>query len=363
MGMSPRALLLGLLLTLCCGVSGLAQRTFFFPQIGDGVFANIQFQTTLVFVNTGAAVTVQVEFLSSPAGTPLQVTLGDQGTDDTFMIDLPEGGSVSLQTPGQDGLVVGYARVTDPRPHSPGQALLGGTAVFTRTDVTSGVVLYEAGVPATEGLNNFTLFVDSLEDLDTGLAMVNVEEVAAAANSLSDVTLSLFDTAFQLIATTIIPFNTGQHSSRFIFEYFDAVPQAKEMQGTVVGESPDAQLAAVTLRQMDMPGVEFPDEVPTLTTFPVVDGAAPSALAGSFTSLDSDRLAVTIQVPDLTWVRQIRMSFMSGDNELSSLERQAAAGRTLSDIFVFPGRSESIDRIEFELTGKDGNRVQYTLIH
>lgn len=354
---TSRALFFCLLLTLCCGVSGLAQRTFFFPQIGDGVVANIQFQTTLVFVNTGEAVTVQVQFFSTGSGTPLAVTLGNLGTDDTFMIDLTEGGSVSLQTPGLGGIVVDYARVTDPRAQTSGQNLLGGTAVFTRTDVATGVVLYEAGVPATESLNTFTLFVDTLGNLDTGLALVNVDPVAVAG-PIPEVTLSLFDTEFAQIATTQVPIGAGEHRARFIGEYFDLVPGANEMQGSVVGNSA-ANLAAVTLRELK--GVEFPAGVPTLTTFPVVGGAAPSAVAGSFALLDSDRVAVTLQIPNLPWARQIRLRFMSDDTELGSFERLVSAGRTLSDVFLFPSRSARIDRIEIELTGKEGNRAHYVI--
>ena len=335
----------------------LAQRTFFFPQIGDGVVANIQFQTTLVFVNTGEAVTVQVQFFSTGSGTPLAVTLGNLGTDDTFMIDLTEGGSVSLQTPGLGGIVVDYARVTDPRAQTSGQNLLGGTAVFTRTDVATGVVLYEAGVPATESLNTFTLFVDTLGNLDTGLALVNVDPVAVAG-PIPEVTLSLFDTEFAQIATTQVPIGAGEHRARFIGEYFDLVPGANEMQGSVVGNSA-ANLAAVTLRELK--GVEFPAGVPTLTTFPVVGGAAPSAVAGSFALLDSDRVAVTLQIPNLPWARQIRLRFMSDDTELGSFERLVSAGRTLSDVFLFPSRSARIDRIEIELTGKEGNRAHYVI--
>ena len=62
----------------------------------------------------------------------------------------------------------------------------------------------------------------------------------------------------------------GEHRAQFIHELFPAaVEQALEMQGVVVVSS-DQPLVAVTLRQNDNPGADFPEEVPTLTTFPVI---------------------------------------------------------------------------------------------
>jgi hypothetical protein len=48
--------------------------------------------------------------------------------------------------------------------------------------------------------------------------------------------------------------------------------QAREMEGMLVIES-DQPIVAVTVRQNDDPMKEFPQEVPVLTTFPVVSGA------------------------------------------------------------------------------------------
>ncbi len=40
----------------------------------------------------------------------------------------------------------------------------------------------------------------------------------------------------------------------------------------------DIPLAALTLRQNDNPSLGFPQDVPTLTTFPVISGRADSSL-------------------------------------------------------------------------------------
>jgi hypothetical protein len=47
---------------------------------------------------------------------------------------------------------------------------------------------------------------------------------------------------------------------------------AQQMEGILVVES-DQPLVAVTVRQNDDPLKEFPNEVPILTTFPVIPGA------------------------------------------------------------------------------------------
>lgn len=350
-----------LFLLILSGSLCLNAQTVYFPQIGDGTVGNLRFQTTIVLVNTGPAVTVELAFFKTGAGDPFELTLGDLGTDSTFSIDLPQGGSVSLQTSGTGTIGAGYARVTDPRNSM--NSLLGGTAVFTRSEVDTGILLYEAGVPATSSLSTFTLFVDTLGNLDTGLALVNVQNSLAAAGQAQEpeISLSLRDTDFQDIANTVIHLAAGAHTAQYIGQYFDQVPEANEMQGTLVVESSQAPLAAVTLRQNDIPGVDFPNEVPTLTTFPVVPGAVGAALTGSFAALDSDRLSVTFRIPNLEWAREIQMRFMRGDQELASFNRSVLPNETWSDVFVLPGQSRLVSRIEVEVMGTGGNQRRYSL--
>ena len=237
--------------------------TVYFPQVGDGTVANIRLQSNLIFVNTGLEATLEVDFFDSN-GDPLQFTLGDQGTASSFSIPLAAGEAISLETPGSGDIKVGYARVTsDPS--------VGGTIVFARSDTLTGTVLYEAGVPATSPVSDFHLFLDSILHKDTGLAMVYpVPDTAPAQQHEATVTLQLYDTSFQLIDEEIVWLQPGEHRAQFIHELFPAaVEQALEMQGVVVVSS-DQPLVAVTLRQNDNPGADFPDEIPTLTTFPVI---------------------------------------------------------------------------------------------
>ncbi len=268
-----------------------AQDVFFFPQVGDGRAGPIRFQTSFIFVNTGGDTTITLDFFATETGDPLAVTLGGLGTQTSFEIPLSAGASVSVQTPGTGGIIVGYARITAP----PG-ASVGGTAVFTRTDIPSGTILYEAGVPAARDLNDFTIFVDTIGDRNTGLAVVNTDRSAIPATSGNEVQMRLFDLGFNEIATTVVPLPGGVHDARFVPEIFDAVPQAAEMEGTVTVSSPD-DLAAVTLRTNDAMGIDFPDEVPTLTAFPVVEGNAAlmAGFSGKLALSQSGKLSATLE--------------------------------------------------------------------
>ena len=70
--------------------------------------------------------------------------------------------------------------------------------------------------------------------------------------------------------------------ARFVHEMFDdpeVKAQAQDLEGILAIES-DHPLVAVTVRQNDDPAKEFPQEVPILTTFPVIT-AAPEIADGS----------------------------------------------------------------------------------
>jgi hypothetical protein len=249
--------------------SGLS--SFFLPQLGDGVAGTIQFQSTLILVNTGSDSMVRVELYGTPNGEPMPLTLGELGTNSVFEFELKEGESISLSTPGTGEMQVGYARVfAGPE--------VGGMVVFRRTDLTTGIPFYEAGVPASTELKQFCLFVDSLGVRDTGVALVYPPEEegdSPAQMPSANVTIRLYDRQYSLIAErNLEPLDPGSHMARFVHEMFDdpaVKTQAREMEGILVIES-DQPLVAVTMRQNDDPAQEFPQEVPILTTFPVMPG-------------------------------------------------------------------------------------------
>jgi hypothetical protein len=252
--------------------SGAAASTsaFYFPQFADGAVGTLQFQSTLVLANTGVASTLRVELYSTPDGSPMEMTLGQLGTDSVFEIALGEGESISLATPGTGPLNVGYARIVA------GDGV-DGVVVFRRSDLTTGTALYEAGVPASVELNRYCVVVDSTGVRDTGMAIVVPAGKGVSTYRQADVKIriGLHDRRYQLLAETELTMAPGSHLARFVHELFEdpAVKvQAKEMEGILVVES-DRPVVAVTLRQNDDPATEFPAEVPMLTTFPVMPGA------------------------------------------------------------------------------------------
>lgn len=317
-----------------------AQNVFYFGQVGDGRAGSIIFQTSAIFVNTGNDTTIKVEFFTSDlshevSGRPMEIELGSLGTKSSFDIPLKKGEAFSVQTPGTGGLKVGYAKVTAP-------ASVGGTAVFTRKDATSGVTLYEAGVPASPTLTNFSFFLDSLRDKDTGLALVNT------AASSANLRLRLYNKAFGNIATTEIPLAPGAHLPRFINQFFTAVAEATEMEGSVTVES-DKPLAAVTLRQNDS-GLPFPQTVPALTAFPVVSGRADSAAAGSFSVISTGDVLVAVDTSrERTKVLGVLYRIYEGDKVIREVVRGFDSEGPVTDVLALPrsgGRKPLVSRAE-----------------
>ncbi len=246
-------------------VGGNAPNVFFFPQIGDGVGGSIRFQTTLILVNTAADTMARVEFFDS-SGAPLALRLGALGTASSFDIPLARGASFSAQTAGTQPLRAGYARITT-------QAGVGGTAVFTRS-TPSGILLYEAGVASATPLTDFSLVSDSRGFRDTGLALVNAGS-ASPAGSLGAqpaVTLHLYDRLFRPLGEVSWALPAGGHRAEFVSQIFAGAGFEREL-GSVTASSPTG-LAALTLRQTDRPGIDYPDEIPTLAAFPVIAGRA-----------------------------------------------------------------------------------------
>ncbi len=230
----------------------------YFAQIGDGVGSDVRFQTTIVLVNTGGlASRAEVDFFDSQ-GEPMVVPLGELEPSSHYEIDLGPGESFSGQTTGSGEIRVGYARVL-------AAAGIGGTAVFTGSLAEGGVALFEAGVPTSTVLTDFSLFVDQTGDRRTGVALVN------AQGSAANVTFRIYDKQFTAQSAAVLRvLQSGEHLARFVDELFSDLPTDFE-QGVLTVES-DLPIAAVTLRQTDSPSLTFPADVPVLAAFPVIPG-------------------------------------------------------------------------------------------
>ena len=248
-------------------------RMQFLTQMGNGRIGDIVLDTGIDAANVGSQgeESLIISFLDS-AGEPWDIDVQGQGVTPFVAVSLGPGESATFKTAGLGDIRSGYARL-ESGPN------IGGTGIFTRTDGPSGTALYQAGVPLSEGLDVATLFVDSLGDLATGVALVNIEEAGPgpAGDGVPEVSFDLYDQEFNLVEQTTRPLAAGHHEALFVSQLFPQSAQAQEMQGVLQIRGPGADVALVTLRQNDAPGLEFPDEVPTLAAFPVLPGAAAPA--------------------------------------------------------------------------------------
>ncbi len=246
----------------------------FFPQMGDGTQGSLSFRTGAAFANTGPDTFLNLEFFQSD-GTPMALDLIDEGRNISIERPLLRGQALTLLSSGagdeQGTLQVGYARIAS----GPG---VGGTLLFQRSQSPESLILFETGIPASATLTGFTVLADQRGVRQTGLALVNPPETVPPSTlpaTTATLRLRLYNAEFELIAETTETLSDGHHLARFPGELFaDQLPDGVgDILGTITVES-DLPISAVTLRQTDRPGVEFPDEVPTLSAFPVIPGRA-----------------------------------------------------------------------------------------
>ena len=241
---------------------------FYFPQIGIGTTGLSTFHTDLIFVNTGAPTSLLTAIFMS-SGDPMPVRIepsqGDPVVVDSIELELSKGASIELGLRGLGEISPGYVRVTT------GPAV-GGVAVFSfLLDPGDGgplQTLFDSGVPSANPIQDFSLSVQVISDvLDTGVAIVNVDSNGGSAPSTAQnqITLSLYNVAFELVETVEVPLDNGQHLPRFASELFQALGgDGIDFRGSMTVTS-NQLLAAVTLRQTT---------VPTLTALPVIPGRA-----------------------------------------------------------------------------------------
>ena len=235
---------------------------FFLAQIGNGQAGPTQLQTSVNVVNLAAAqIPVRLDFFAS-SGSPLEVTVEGIGTDSSFDFQLESGESRVLKTDGLGALQAGYAKVTSFQG-------VGRSAVFSQTHLPTGLLETESGVPASPLLQNLSLLVDTTADLNTAIALVKPGLTPAGEDT--DLELTLFDMQGQEIASRALGLEAGTHTAQFVTELFADVEGIDEMRG-LLGISSAVPIVAVTLLQNDDPEINFPDDVATLTAFPVFPG-------------------------------------------------------------------------------------------
>ena len=242
--------------------------TFYFAQIGNGRADSIGFETSVNLANiSGGAADLQIDFFD-PLGSPLALNLVGQGTGSSFSFELESGESLFLKTDGVGEIQVGWARVTTSHRD------VDGSAVFSRFDVPSGILETESGVPSTTARNRFAIFVDTLGDSDTGLAIASLGTAPAGGQPAADIDLELYDTQGQLLDSRVFTLAPGKQTAQFVTQLFSDVPGIEEMRGFMVArrgsELSTPSMAPVTLRQNDDPSISFPEDIGTLTAFPVL---------------------------------------------------------------------------------------------
>lgn len=335
------------------------QNVFYFPQIADGSRGRIKFKTAMVFVNTGEATTVHVEFFDSN-GDPMEMRFGNNEAGSELLLSLPNGGGAYLQSQADPDLRVGYARITA----GPG---VDGTAIFTRIDITPNVVLYEAGVPSTRAAGDFVFLLDSLGDNDTGIALVNASEGLSDEPDPAKIELTLRDADGNLIGTSSLDLARGQHRARFISELFPAIrEQASEMRGIVAVHSP-VPLVALTLRQRDNRNFEFPNEVASLTPFPVMqpsnlgsDLYFPQVANGVFGLTGDNEFATSFFLANpgtLGFVTRVTLAFFDSSGAPMGLD--LGTGNPVSGVTVdlAPGQFRA-----YQTTGSGPQQIGYARV-
>lgn len=85
---------------------------FFLPLYANGVVENIRFQSSIFLGNTQEDALIDLEIFGRDAA-PLPATFNELGTDSAFLdIPLASGQAVTLETPWNGPLSVGYVVVT-----------------------------------------------------------------------------------------------------------------------------------------------------------------------------------------------------------------------------------------------------------
>ncbi len=231
-----------------------------FPQIGDGEsWSGGRFQTTIQLLNQASETEALLRFFDS-RGDPLPLALDAQPPAHEHRIRLDRGQSFSATTPGTGDLSVGYARVSG----GPG---LAGAAVFSYSE--DGTTLFQAGVPSAGRMSGFGLLVDISESEDNGFALVNTGAVPTDGN-LRVVDSDGATLADRKLSDMLggVPLGPGQHIARYVSEAFPELSPGP-FSGQVFVRAAEP-LAPISLRQNDQPDVEFPQDIRTLSIFPVL---------------------------------------------------------------------------------------------
>ena len=195
-------------------------QTLYLPQVGSGISFDLELQTSFLFAATDQPIVVQIEFFDQ-AGDALTIDLGDAGRGSFFSKNLNRGRSWILETKtrrNRNEMLVGWARV------STGTGLTG-TGIFSGIQNSAGTFLYEAAVPLTRGLTEFSIVITHRDDLKTGLAVVNPPGHGLSSDSQSAmVVMRLYDSEFRLLEEVVTEIADGKTRPSSLIRSFRVSP-------------------------------------------------------------------------------------------------------------------------------------------
>ena len=179
------------------------------------------------------------------------VTPPETGTDGTESFSIPDRGGTSTTSSGSaDTLRVGYGRIRA----DAGSSTPAGIAIFQFRD-SEGVLISEAGVPASEPVQEGRIFAEVTDPVNTGLAIANPNDVPAT------IQFYFTDTSGTRFAEGSFELGGNQQTAKFLDqEPFNGGPSVL---GTFTFTS-SVPVAVVALRGFTNAAGEF-----LMTTLPV----------------------------------------------------------------------------------------------
>jgi hypothetical protein len=198
------------------------QFTYYYPHLAAGAYDGGAWKTTIFITNSvnpgGGPASGTITFTASD-GTPFNVGFVDGagqpvGSGNMIPFQLAGGETRKFVTVADGPLLTGYATVTANAP-------VLGTGMFTQYDWI-GRMIGAAGIPAAIPLGRQAIFVDTMSDFKTGVAIANPNNAALHIN------FELVSAAGQIVSRASRDLPPGQHIAFFIHDLF---PDAGEMVG------------------------------------------------------------------------------------------------------------------------------------
>jgi hypothetical protein len=156
--------------------------------------------------------------MTTPCGTPMPVTV-DNVSDSAFSRTVSPMGTVRLEASG-GSLTAGYARLRSAEE-------LQGSALFKA--LSGDTITSEAGVGFSPPTDHFTIYIDNVNNAQTGYAVANPQAEgrdpltsSGFLGGSAQLTLTLRDKTGAALETRTVPLGPGQHMAEFASQRFPA---------------------------------------------------------------------------------------------------------------------------------------------